>query len=173
MPRKSTALVRYDRSRAVTPGELEARRVVKAKMTLVDEAERLHKTALEHSDPVKRDLYIKYNNADWDDEAIEGTVPDDRLLAAQIVREIAEGEKNKLVMGTKLRRLAQALNAARGRFHESTNQRRKARLDGPEPGAAISDDKFRGEGFTAKQPFTGQSDFTTWPMDERSDDAAA
>jgi sugar-specific transcriptional regulator TrmB len=132
MPRRrTTALARYELAHPRDVAELEAQRVVKKRLSLIDEAERLHKIMMEHPDDAKRLEYAKLNKADFDDEAEEGDVVDDRVLAAKLAREVAEDAGNTLIAETPLKKLRQALNRAKSRFNQGTAQRQRLRLIKP------------------------------------------
>lgn len=155
MPRpRTSALTRYELAHPRTVEELESKRIVKKRMSLIDEAERLHKIMMEHPDSEIRALYKKYNESDFDDETVEGDVVDDRVLAAKLAREVAAKTGNTTVEETPLKKLRQALNRAKGRFNQATQQRQRLRLIKPAPTQGVG--------------------FTTWKESpvEKDDEAA-
>lgn len=106
------------RALPATVADLEAQRIVKRSITLLDEVEQVFKALFE--DPTFRG----YRGLDDPDEYIEGSQPADDTLAAQMIRAKAVEMNLQQIVDANLTTIATKLRAAERRVSASRNQRR-------------------------------------------------
>jgi hypothetical protein len=107
------------RALPATVADLEAQRIVKRSVTLLDETERAL-LAL-YDDPQFR----AYRGIDDPDMTVEGSTVVDDVMATQMIREKALELDLPLVKAANLTELSLKLRRAESRFNASRNQRRK------------------------------------------------
>ena len=98
--------------------DLIAQRKTELRRTLNDHVEALH---LQLYDDVK---YQRLLDAVYDEDAVEGSLAADNLLAAQMIRDRAtEGDRDKYVAEKKLATLSKALGVVLRRYGVSRKER--------------------------------------------------
>jgi len=94
-------------------------RYVKQERTLNDHVEELHK-ALFEEDPEYAPLF----DAVYDEQATEGSLAADNLLAAMKIRALADRRNLREVTREKYATIVKALNVVLRRYHQSRKERR-------------------------------------------------
>lgn len=94
-----------------------AHRKLKSKRTLNDLVEDVHLSLVEDA------TYVGYLNAVWDEQAIEGSLSADNLMAAQMIRTRAVKQGGDLAT-EKLATIAKALGIVLRRYEWSRKERR-------------------------------------------------
>lgn len=89
---------------------------------LNDEVERYHDRLMH--DPEKKDIYVRYLNAVWDEDCVEGSCSLDNAEACRMIRELAHSEKHGFVAEKKLALLSKSLNVVMKRYKLSRKERR-------------------------------------------------
>lgn len=92
-------------------------RFLKAERTINDLVEDIHRVVVE--DP----MYRAFLRAVWDEQAVEGSLSADNIMAATIIREKAK-EIGSEVEKEKLATIVKALGIVLRRYHASRKQRR-------------------------------------------------
>jgi hypothetical protein len=102
--------------------ELQARRLTPFKRLLNDMVEELHTKCYED------EKYRAYHDAVWDEQAIEGSLAADNIMAAAMIRERAKKE-NSPVAREKLHTINKSLGIVLRRYGLSRKERRQT-VDG-------------------------------------------
>jgi hypothetical protein len=102
---------------------LLAKRVLVHKRTLNDLVEDILVQLWEDND------FRRYTRAVWDEQAIEGSLAADNIMAATMIRERARENDNNEVANEKLATIAKAMGVVLRRYEESRQERRN-RLHG-------------------------------------------
>ena len=100
----------------------EWHRKVKTTRTLNDMVEEVQLRLLEDND--QREQFTLYLNAVWDEQAVEGSLGADNLMAAQMIREEAKERGPKELVKEKLATIVKALNVVLRRYENSRKERR-------------------------------------------------
>jgi hypothetical protein len=103
----------------VTSAEHLAHRKLKAKRTINDQIEDIHLTLIEN------EQYREFLEAVWDEQAVEGSVLDDRHCAAKMIRDRAM-KANPFIAKQKLATIRKSLGVVLARYGFSRNERRNA-----------------------------------------------
>ena len=95
-----------------------ARRTMRDSRTLNDHVDDAHKDLM-YSD----DEYMKFLDAVYDEDAVEGSLSADNLMAARIIRKHAEDRENEYLATKKLATIVKSLNVVLRRYHISRQER--------------------------------------------------
>jgi hypothetical protein len=95
----------------------EYTRYIKSERTINDLVEDIHRTLVE------QDEYRKFLWAVWDEQAVEGSLSADNIMAATMIRNRAR-EINSEIANEKLATIVKALGVVLRRYHVSRKQRR-------------------------------------------------
>ena len=90
----------------------------KVERTLNDLVEEVHKRLVED------EQYIAFLFATWDEQAVEGSLAADNLMAASVIRDLARKEDIAIVKDQKLATIAKSLNIVLRRYGKSRKERR-------------------------------------------------
>lgn len=105
------------------PATVDAwQRFIKTRLNLNDEVEKIHLALL--NDEELSEQYMSYLYATWDEQAVEGSLSADNVLASNMIREKARAQHNEVVGKEKLATISKALGVCLRRYHQSRKQRR-------------------------------------------------
>jgi hypothetical protein len=104
-----------------TVQDLMARRKVKNLRTFNDEVETIYLMLYEHP------KFHSWNEASYDEEAIEGSVYIDGVKAAEMIRDKAVELGNQVVMNAKLAAIVKAVGVVQRRFDGVARNDRRSR----------------------------------------------
>jgi len=92
-------------------------RFTKQEWNLNDQVEAIHRALVEDK------KYRGFLRAVWDEQAVEGSLAADNIMAARMIRDRAEADGSE-VAGEKLATIAKALGVVLRRYHSTRKERR-------------------------------------------------